>query len=73
MKIERSKEWWMDKIANEGDAEVGAGYMPREHPLVKWLRDNAARRTKAADDPFAARKQTIEWKLAALLERWGWR
>jgi len=25
MKIERSKEWWMDRIEKEGDAVVGAG------------------------------------------------
>jgi hypothetical protein len=39
-----------------------------EHPLVKELRDQAARNTKTADNPFGARKETVEWRAADEIE-----
>jgi len=39
-----------------------------EHPIVKDLRDQAARETHSADNPFEARKERIEWKAADFIE-----
>lgn len=39
-----------------------------ESPLVKELRDQAARETVNDDDPFAARKLRVEWKAAERIE-----
>lgn len=39
-----------------------------ENPLVKELRDRAARETKQAKNPFEARKE-LEWRAADQLER----
>ncbi len=30
MKLERSKEWWIDRARKEGDAVVGAGLVARD-------------------------------------------
>lgn len=68
MKI--SKNWClkMAKIEGEaGDLECGAGSL--ESPLVKELRDQAARETKDADNPFEARRQRVEWRAAAEIVR----
>jgi hypothetical protein len=40
-----------------------------EHPIVKELRDQAARNTKTANDPFGARKETVEWRASDEIEK----
>lgn len=40
-----------------------------EAPIVKELRDQAARETKTADNPFEARKLRVEWRAAQEIER----
>jgi hypothetical protein len=39
MKIDRSKEWWMDQIEKEGDANVGAGVSNTTAALCRSYRN----------------------------------
>lgn len=70
MKINISKNWCLNMAAKEGEAgdpDCAAGIL--ETPLVKELRDQAARETKDADNPFEARKSRVEWRAAAEIAR----
>lgn len=61
-----------EHVEHPGDYQHAEAWAEREAahetPLVKDLRDAAALTTKAADNPFEARKFTLYWQAASRVE-----